>query len=59
MRKLLIVPLLLLIGSVAMAQERQQEGQLYWLEDVKIDGDFAEWTGLKPMVTKNSLLWRS
>ncbi len=51
MKRLIIVFILLLIGGMVIAQE----GQVYWLENVKIDGEFAEWKGLKPMVTKNSL----
>ena len=51
MRKVMLFGILLLIANVVTAQD----GQVYWLTDVKIDGEFEEWDGLDTMVTKNSL----
>ena len=51
MKKVILVFVLVLVSSFIIAQD----GQVYWLEDVKIDGEFDEWEGLDKMVTENSL----
>ena len=51
MRKLIMCVIFVVLCGTLFAAD----GRIYWLPEVKIDGDFSEWSGLETMNTANAV----